>query len=53
MLPTPADERTIIPPSGRAWFRRVRGANLWVLFRFGEERVIVIAMVREPPHPVG
>ena len=32
VLPGPFDAPTQIPPVHRAWFRRVPGCNVWLLF---------------------
>lgn len=52
VLPGPLDGETMIPPVRRAWFRRVAGANLWVLYEARDGEVILLALVGWPPIPV-
>ena len=51
-LPAPADDLTRLPPASvPIWFRRLRGHNLWVLFSFTDETVMVRSVVPLPPVP--
>jgi hypothetical protein len=52
VLPGPLDREMLIPPVRRAWWRRVPGCNLWVLFSFDETKVTVLGLVSTPPVPV-
>lgn len=57
-LPTEFDSVALIPPTRRAWVRRVRGENLWIYFlprvdaETGTETVMLISIVSSPPDPV-
>ena len=53
VLPGLLDGETMIPPVRRAWFRRVAGANLWILYDARDGEVILFALVGSPPVPVG
>jgi hypothetical protein len=50
-LPGVGDDETTFGV-GRAFVRRVRGWNLWVLYRFDESRVYAMTTRGEPPVPV-
>lgn len=50
-LPGPADFETTFAP-GRAYVRRVAGQNLWVLYRFDETYVDILALRDDPPVPL-
>src|SRR5690606_798952 len=39
VLPGPGDYEAAIPPTSRAWVRRVPGENLWLFYRATEEAV--------------
>jgi len=52
VLPGPLDGETMIPPVRRAWFRRVAGANLWVLFEARDGEVILLALVAGNQSPI-
>jgi hypothetical protein len=49
-LPSRADFETEFSP-GRAYVRRVSGQNLWVLYRFDDTYVDVLAVRESPPVP--
>ncbi len=51
VLPGPADFETEFAP-GRAHVRRVSGKNLWVLYRFSDTHVDVLAVRADPPVPL-
>ena len=51
-LPGPLDAETLVPPVARWWFRRVPGANLWVLFTFDASSVTLRSVTDHPPIPV-
>lgn len=53
MLPGLLDGETLIPPVRYAWFRRVAGANLWVLYDARDGEVILLALIGSPPFPAG
>ena len=48
-LPGPLDAETLVPPVARWWFRRVAGANLWVLFTFDSSCVTLRSLANNPP----
>jgi hypothetical protein len=49
-LPGHSDFETSFAP-GRAWVRRVPGENVWILYRFDDSHVDVMALRSEPPVP--
>ena len=49
-LPGPADQRTTFSP-GRAYVRRVKALNIWIIYRFDAEHVFVMTARAEPPVP--
>jgi hypothetical protein len=49
-LPGSADFETAFPPR-RAFVRRVRARNLWILYRFDDEHVFVMTVRDQPPVP--
>jgi hypothetical protein len=49
-LPGPVDFETVFVP-GQAHVRRVHGQNLWVLYRFDDLHVDVLAVRDAPPVP--
>lgn len=51
-LPGPLDAETLVPPTARWWFRRVPGANLWVLFTFDSSSVTLRSLANNPPIPL-
>jgi hypothetical protein len=51
-LPGPGDDETTFGV-GRAYVRRVAGRNVWVLYRFDEQRVFALTVRDQPPVPVG
>lgn len=50
-LPGAGDYRTAFLP-GHASVRRAAGHNLWLLYRFDEQRVFVMTVRAEPPIPM-
>jgi len=50
-LPGAADVETTFAP-GRAFVRRVSGRNVWVLYRFDDDRVFALTTRGAPPVPV-
>jgi hypothetical protein len=52
VLPGPLDAEMLIPPVLRAWWRRVPGCNLWVMFTFDESAVRILGLLKTPPVPV-
>jgi hypothetical protein len=51
-LPSPLDAEAAIPPTSRAWVRRVPGCNLWVFYRATDDMLTVILVTRSPPVPI-
>ncbi len=51
-LPGPLDFEAVIPPTRRAWVRRVPRANFWVFYAFDDVGVHVLAIVDQPPVPI-
>jgi hypothetical protein len=51
-LPGPGDDETTFGV-GRAFVRRVGGRNVWLLFRFDEQRVFALTVRDQPPVPIG
>ena len=51
VLPGPGDYETWFAP-GRAHVRRVSGHNVWILYRFDDERLFVMTARSEPPVPL-
>ena len=51
VLPSPADFLTDFRP-GRAYVRRIAGQNLWILYRFDNDHVDVLAIRDTPPVPL-
>lgn len=53
-LPSPLDTFVLIPPTGRAYVRRVRNKNLWVWYAFDDDasRLLVITLQSSPPVPL-
>ncbi|MGH7285500.1 MAG: hypothetical protein ACRELY_28600 [Polyangiaceae bacterium] len=52
ILPGPLDSETAVPPTLKVLSRRVRGENLWILFRVRTDDVIFLYLVKDPPVPV-
>jgi hypothetical protein len=50
-LPGPGDDETTFGV-GRAFVRRVSGRNVWILYRFDDERVCAMTTRGQPPVPV-
>ena len=50
-LPGPGDDETTFGV-GRAFVRRVGGRNVWILYRFDDERMYAMTARGEPPIPV-
>lgn len=42
----------MIPPTSRAWVRRVGNENLWVWFRFNDDELTIITITAQPPVPL-
>jgi hypothetical protein len=51
-LPGPLDYEVAIPPTRRAWVRRVPNCNLWVFYTFDDVDVRVVALTATPPVPL-
>jgi hypothetical protein len=51
-LPGPLDFEALIPPTRRAWVRRVPGRNLWVFYTFAAAEVRAVGLVDSPPVPL-
>jgi hypothetical protein len=51
-LPGPQDAETLVPPVRRCWFRRIPGCNLWLLFTYDDDRLVLRALTNSPPVPV-
>jgi hypothetical protein len=52
VLPGPLDYEVAIPPTQRAWVRRVPNSNLWVFYRFDDANVRLVALTATPPVPL-
>ncbi|NUO53058.1 MAG: hypothetical protein HOV80_29780 [Polyangiaceae bacterium] len=48
----PGDDGETRFAPGKALVRRVRGHNLWLLYRFDEEHLFVITARNQPPLPI-
>jgi hypothetical protein len=51
-LPGGGDYETAFSP-GKAFVRRVLGHNVWLLYRFNDDHVFVMATRNQPPVPLG
>ena len=51
-LPEPQDSEAAIPPTARAYVRRVAGENLWLWFRATDAEVVIVALTANPPVPI-
>ncbi len=51
-LPGPGDTVALIPPTARAFVRRVPRENLWVWYRATEAQVAIVGLSANPPVPV-
>jgi hypothetical protein len=49
-LPGPGDDETTFAP-GRAFVRRVSAQNVWIPYRFDNDRVFALAARGVPPVP--
>jgi hypothetical protein len=49
-LPGPGDDETAFAP-GRAFVRRVSAQNVWILYRFDDDRVFALTTRGVPPVP--
>jgi hypothetical protein len=52
VLPGPEDLEVPVPPTGRAYVRRVQGENLWLWYRATDEVLRVVTLTDQPPVPV-
>ena len=52
VLPGPQDIEAPVPPTGRAYVRRVAGENLWVWYRATDDTLRVLALTDNPPVPI-
>ena len=50
-LPGPGDTLALIPPTGRAFVRRVQGRNLWIWYRVEGGIVYLAHLSSDPPVP--
>jgi hypothetical protein len=51
-LPGPLDYEVAIPPVSRAWCRRVASLNIWVLYTFTVDAVVLAYALASPPLPL-
>ena len=51
-LPGLLDTIAAIPPTGRAFVRRVAGRNLWLWYHLTEAEVVPVTVTKHPPVPV-
>lgn len=51
-LPGPQDCETLVPPVRRYWVRRVVGCNVWVLYTFTDDSLVLRTLVSSPPIPL-
>jgi hypothetical protein len=51
-LPGTLDVEATIPPTGRAFVRRVSDRNLWLWYHASDDHVFVIALTAAPPIPI-
>ena len=51
-LPGVTDFEAAIPPTGRAWVRRVRGENVWLWYRASDDELVLVTVTRVPPVPI-
>jgi hypothetical protein len=51
-LPDEEDTLVAVPPVGRAWVRRVEGANLWLYFTFNDTSLQLRVLTSTPPIPL-
>jgi hypothetical protein len=50
-LPGALDYEALVPPTGRAWVRRVANENLWIWFRFDDSALTLLTLTASPPVP--
>jgi hypothetical protein len=50
-LPGPQDFQALIPPTHRAWVRRVPNENVWIWFRFDDRTLLLVTLTNLPPVP--
>jgi hypothetical protein len=50
-LPGPQDFQALIPPTDRAWVRRVPNENVWIWFRFDDGSLLLVTLTNHPPVP--
>ena len=51
-LPGLADYEAAIPPTSRAWVRRIGGENLWLWYRASDAELVVVTLTKSPPVPL-
>ena len=51
-LPGALDTLAAIPPTSRAFVRRVSGRNLWIYYRATAHELVCVTMTRSPPVPL-
>lgn len=52
-LPGVLDTTASLPPTGKAYVRRVGGRNLWIWYRFDASMVWLRTVTAMPPVPLG
>jgi len=48
-IPTVEDSSVLLPPTRKAWSRRVPGANIWIYFTADSKSVTFLLVVTSPP----
>jgi hypothetical protein len=47
------DQESAIPPTGKAYVRRIAGCNLWLWYRVDDSGdVVVVTLTTQPPVPL-
>ena len=52
VLPAPLDYEAAIPPTSKAWVRRVSGENMWIFYAWDANHVVLLTVMRTPPVPI-
>jgi hypothetical protein len=52
VLPSPGDQDVPIPPTAKAYVRRVPGMNLWLYFDVVAQGIVLLWVRRSPPVPL-
>ena len=51
-LPGLSDLEAAVPPTGRAFVRRVQGRNLWLWYRVESDEIVALLVTKTPPVPI-